>query len=459
MPKKPFSLVLDEPEEQPEPEGPEFPPHEAYPTTAPAAKFQVRPFWPPTETLGSMSVAGKPGSVLCADETICPLWKHAQPPTPALHMVLLVLSLPQEHIIEDLLFIIQEYYQQVVVELPQLEVVYKVRTSTVNQRYLLKPRSPHPHQHMRFTVKEVKYREPGWQSSVTSTDQEKSLVKQMEARLPCHTTAFAFSKSSPQVDAEHQLCGQPQKRPNWSASSLSCAHTYKQVISKERRRHIQASDKRGDTPVYMSVIEEWMHFGSVADLLNQTKVIPTKPLAAILKQVTAHLVDAHQHKMIVTQQHSMQQGVLINAGAEVKLAMTLDILGHDPLDDRGPVRSNVLYLSPERLFGNAYGRPADIYALGVLAHSCATGLEHPYNMTAGNHFFGMIEAVQADQFNYPPTLDNTCADFIRQCLVRDTEQRATAASLMEHPFVRDAALTDLVAWLETVDQQRLVPPG
>eukprot|EP01006_Ploeotia_vitrea_P055155 TRINITY_DN67968_c1_g1_i2.p1 TRINITY_DN67968_c1_g1~~TRINITY_DN67968_c1_g1_i2.p1 ORF type:complete len:418 (-),score=59.27 TRINITY_DN67968_c1_g1_i2:775-2028(-) len=417
MPKKPFSLVLDEPEEQPEPEGPEFPPHEAYPTTAPAAKFQVRPFWPPTETLGSMSVAGKPGSVLCADETICPLWKHAQPPTPALHMVLLVLSLPQEHIIEDLLFIIQEYYQQVVVELPQLEVVYKVRTSTVNQRYLLKPRSPHPHQHMRFTVKEVKYREPGWQSSVTSTDQEKSLVKQMEARLPCHTTAFAFSK------------------------------------------HIQASDKRGDTPVYMSVIEEWMHFGSVADLLNQTKVIPTKPLAAILKQVTAHLVDAHQHKMIVTQQHSMQQGVLINAGAEVKLAMTLDILGHDPLDDRGPVRSNVLYLSPERLFGNAYGRPADIYALGVLAHSCATGLEHPYNMTAGNHFFGMIEAVQADQFNYPPTLDNTCADFIRQCLVRDTEQRATAASLMEHPFVRDAALTDLVAWLETVDQQRLVPPG
>ncbi|KAG6393757.1 hypothetical protein SASPL_144326 [Salvia splendens] len=96
------------------------------------------------------------------------------------------------------------------------------------------------------------------------------------------------------------------------------------------------------------------------------------------------------------------------------------------------------YMSPEAARGEEQGFPADVWAMGCTIVEMATG---------ANPWSGMKDPAAAlyrvgysgDSPAIPGWLSGEARDFVAKCLVRDSEERWTAAELLGHPFLASAA--------------------
>lgn len=135
----------------------------------------------------------------------------------------------------------------------------------------------------------------------------------------------------------------------------------------------------------------------------------------------------------------------------------------------------VTYMSPERLRGEPYSTPADIWGLGITLAELALGT-HPYShlmedcLKQGTEarFWVLVQhlGTSAPALSLPADMDPHFADFVMRCVEKDPHQRPTAAELLEHPFIRKTSAgseaanhTAVLQWLSSVDRRVKVQPG
>ncbi|OMJ76078.1 hypothetical protein SteCoe_24641 [Stentor coeruleus] len=110
------------------------------------------------------------------------------------------------------------------------------------------------------------------------------------------------------------------------------------------------------------------------------------------------------------------------------------------------------YMSPERLFRNAYGYPGDIWSVGLIVTELIRGF-YPYPKP-GN----FIEMVENLQNLPPPQLPNNglyspqLVDFISRCLNTQPDQRATVQELLEHPWIQSnqGNNVNIIEWYQDI---------
>ncbi|XP_044446012.1 mitogen-activated protein kinase kinase kinase 18-like [Aegilops tauschii subsp. strangulata] len=112
------------------------------------------------------------------------------------------------------------------------------------------------------------------------------------------------------------------------------------------------------------------------------------------------------------------------------------------------------FMAPEVARGEEQGPAADVWALGCTVIEMATG-RAPWTGMDGNalaalHRIGYTEAVP----ELPQWLSAEAKDFLARCLVRQANDRCTAAQLLEHPFLA-AAVVDAKA--EAVESKWVSP--
>ncbi|KAI5688787.1 Protein tyrosine kinase [Leishmania braziliensis] len=99
------------------------------------------------------------------------------------------------------------------------------------------------------------------------------------------------------------------------------------------------------------------------------------------------------------------------------------------------------YMSPERQRGEPYGKPADIWAVGVTLAEFAVG-EHPYDLEDVIDEFDRVSRMEKPvdvlKFNRHRAvpLGTVFADFCRLATLPTASQRPTAQELLEHPFFK-----------------------
>ena len=98
----------------------------------------------------------------------------------------------------------------------------------------------------------------------------------------------------------------------------------------------------------------------------------------------------------------------------------------------------VHYMAPERLRGEHYSYPSDMWSVGVMLYELTTG-SVPFPTKRG--FFDLLNSIATQSI--PPIA--VSADFpwslvalISSCLAKDTSKRVTAAEMVTHPFLAHA---------------------
>lgn len=207
---------------------------------------------------------------------------------------------------------------------------------------------------------------------------------------------------------------------------------------------------------------EYMNGGSLQNLVDAGGCEDEGTLANIAKQSLNGL--AYLHASSHLHRDLKPANMLINHQGEVKLSDFGIIRKLDSKDeaeggmlDPGQQKATdgklgtplasahtfvgtVTFMSPERINGESYSTPSDVWSLGLSLMTCALG-KTPLRTNQG--YWTLLKCVRDDD---PPEMpsdgrwSNEIRDFVAKCLKKDPAHRATCAELLEHPFVRHATM-------------------
>ncbi|KAJ3480103.1 hypothetical protein NLI96_g8590 [Meripilus lineatus] len=154
--------------------------------------------------------------------------------------------------------------------------------------------------------------------------------------------------------------------------------------------------------------------------------------------------------------------VLVNKKGEVKLCD----FGVSGQLERSLAKTNIgcqSYMAPERIKGESqnnlgqYTVSSDVWSLGLAMIEMGLG-HYPYPPeTYANVFAQLTAIVHGDSPELPEEkFSEDARDFVRRCLMKVPEMRATYAQLLDHPFLAHDRMrnVDMVGWVTRAMSER-----
>ena len=87
------------------------------------------------------------------------------------------------------------------------------------------------------------------------------------------------------------------------------------------------------------------------------------------------------------------------------------------------------YMSPERISGQEYSYPIDIWSFGVCLATIALG-KYPFPTSSG--YWGVVQAIQDSPPPQVRGFSPSMQDFLNACLLKDPRERPSASQLLQH---------------------------
>eukprot|EP01061_Rhynchopus_euleeides_P004033 TRINITY_DN1335_c0_g2_i1.p1 TRINITY_DN1335_c0_g2~~TRINITY_DN1335_c0_g2_i1.p1 ORF type:complete len:414 (+),score=141.04 TRINITY_DN1335_c0_g2_i1:150-1391(+) len=211
------------------------------------------------------------------------------------------------------------------------------------------------------------------------------------------------------------------------------------VLAVENHPNVVASHDVYFRDGHLMILMEYCSNGSLAELLDRgprpNMKIPTDMLSCITAQVVKGLHHLHSKKII--HRDMKPSNILINKDGVVKICdfgvsktTTEEQLVHTAVGAKA-------YLSPERVRSEGYFMPSDVWALGVTIAELALG-DYPWKNRVDmmTELCEMLASGRAS-IEWPATGDysDELKDFVAQCLISNTKERATTEQLLRHPFL------------------------
>ena len=259
-----------------------------------------------------------------------------------------------------------------------------------------------------------------------------------------------------------------------SASSLVSRILAATVLKDDQKRHRVSCEVCPCTPqgivrilaAYtepsehtMHLVMEYMDGGDAATAIAGPNT-PSRVIAAVARQMMEGLSFIHD-SMRGLHRDIKPENVLVSTTGRVALSD----FGCSAVDDsNGDVMfsdqvGSILYMSPERLLGDAHGPASDVWSLGVTIAALATG-RHPFVDSRAIHgsnerVWALAEVLhftsdsveecqRATEAAVTKALaarcDDDLTDFVHCC----TWRRTSLSTLREHPFVRGLPVAEAI---------------
>ncbi|KAF6737954.1 Serine/threonine-protein kinase 3 [Oryzias melastigma] len=185
------------------------------------------------------------------------------------------------------------------------------------------------------------------------------------------------------------------------------------------------------------IVMEYCGAGSVSDIIRlRNKTLTEDEIATILKSTLKGLEYLHFMRKI---HRDIKAGnILLNTEGHAKLA-DFGVAGQltDTMAKRNTVIGTPFWMAPEVIQEIGYNCVADIWSLGITSIEMAEG-KPPYADIHPMRAIFMIPTNPPPTFRKPELWSDEFTDFVKKCLVKNPEQRATATQLLQHPFINQA---------------------
>lgn len=168
-------------------------------------------------------------------------------------------------------------------------------------------------------------------------------------------------------------------------------------------------------------------------------------MARVAKDMLEAISYLHEHQRIHRDIRS--DNILLDTKGNVKLAD----FGHSvQLTREQPRRNSVVgtpyWMAPEVIQGWNYGTRVDVWSLGIVMREMLEG-EPPYVNEPPLKAMFSIASGGLPEINHGGQASNECLSFIKACAVAEGEERPSARELLNHPFLKMACSTAVMATL------------
>eukprot|EP01062_Namystynia_karyoxenos_P032418 TRINITY_DN23902_c0_g1_i2.p1 TRINITY_DN23902_c0_g1~~TRINITY_DN23902_c0_g1_i2.p1 ORF type:complete len:405 (+),score=97.87 TRINITY_DN23902_c0_g1_i2:109-1215(+) len=207
----------------------------------------------------------------------------------------------------------------------------------------------------------------------------------------------------------------------------------------------------------MFILMEYMHHGSLADLLDQGGPerkgrphlqIPDLELSHIMSQVIDGLNSLHSRNII--HRDLRPSHILANTKGVIKIGdlAVSRVLNEQAMSSQVGRRA---YLSPERVRGEWYNKSADVWTLGVCCAELAMG-DFPWRHLTVFNLCDMISGNKARVEWGSHPAGEQLRDFVGACMEQEASDRASCNQLRDHDFIvkYTAQPVDLAEYLEKI---------
>ena len=193
--------------------------------------------------------------------------------------------------------------------------------------------------------------------------------------------------------------------------------------------------KEGD----LWIVMEFGDCGSLADSINkEAGFFSEQEIQYILASVLLGISYLHANKKI---HRDIKAGnILFTKEGKAKIAdFGVSAKLDTTLSKRNTVIGTPFWMAPEIIQEISYNGKADIWSLGITAIELAEGVP-PYSNIHPMRAIFMIPNRPPPRLRTAGKWSQTYADFVACCLEKDPEKRPSAQELLQHPFVKDAAI-------------------
>lgn len=174
--------------------------------------------------------------------------------------------------------------------------------------------------------------------------------------------------------------------------------------------------------------------GSLYDLKEANKGKFTEPeLQAIMAYCTLGL--AHLHAQLSIHRDVKSGNILLTRDGRAKLGdFGISAQLTDTIMKRRTVIGSPYWMAPEVIQETSYDGKADIWSLGITLLELCEGSPPHFNIHPMRAIF-MISSKAAPTLQEPELWSSDMKSFIGRCLIKNCEERATAAELLKHPWI------------------------
>ena len=197
------------------------------------------------------------------------------------------------------------------------------------------------------------------------------------------------------------------------------------------------------------IVMEYCGAGSVSDIMRLRRKTLTEPeICAVLSCALRGLEYLHLRRKI---HRDIKAGnILLNSRGQAKLA-DFGVAGQltDTMAKRNTVIGTPFWMAPEVIQEIGYDCSADIWSLGVTTIEMADG-KPPYGDIHPMRALFMIPVKPPPSFRNPNRWSPEIIELVSRCLVKQPQERATAAELLRCDFLRNVGCSTVLR--EMIDE-------
>eukprot|EP00930_Biecheleria_cincta_P001375 TRINITY_DN102516_c0_g1_i1.p1 TRINITY_DN102516_c0_g1~~TRINITY_DN102516_c0_g1_i1.p1 ORF type:complete len:629 (+),score=75.76 TRINITY_DN102516_c0_g1_i1:87-1889(+) len=179
---------------------------------------------------------------------------------------------------------------------------------------------------------------------------------------------------------------------------------------------------------------EFMPGGSLANALFQFGPFAESLIAVYSRQLCEGLEYLHTREPIVLHRDIKSANILIGPDCQLKLAdFGCSKRTHDTMSQS--LRGSIPWMAPEVITQSGYGRRSDVWSLGCVIIEMATA-KSPWPNFNNTMAAAMHIGTDGNVPECPESLSGAGQNFIRQCTIRDKNERPLATALLRHEFLQ-----------------------
>lgn len=185
------------------------------------------------------------------------------------------------------------------------------------------------------------------------------------------------------------------------------------------------------------VVMEYLEGGALTDIVTRTGLCMTEPqIATVCKSVLTALVYLHDKGVI--HRDIKSDSILLNRDGKIKLSdFGFCAQISNEIQRRRSLVGTPYWMAPELIQRLPYGPPVDIWSLGIMVIEMIDGEPPFFNETPIKAMKLIRDQVPA-KMKHSDKISSALRGFVDRMLIRRPENRATAAELLRHPFIRSA---------------------